>query len=298
MRRRARGLLDSPKNLLDTGSTKLTKMQAQFFGRPLQSKVLVLFVALSLALSLALGAQAAGAEADRGALWRVVQSCIADHALTGVAFPCLDVNLSGGKERGYIVLRRPLASSGLILAPTAKILGVEDPRLQSLEAPNYFEDAWRARVFLTAGRKTPLAHDDVALAVNSRELRSQDQLHIHIGCLSHETKQTLASLALQLPEDRWVRIGQSITVGKGLHAAGFWGLRVGRQSLAEVNPFRLATEAYSNDSEMRARTMIVVAGVELARGRDGFVLLASHGEPSGPSDQASAEDFLDASCSS
>jgi CDP-diacylglycerol pyrophosphatase len=149
-----------------------------------------------------------------------------------------------------------------------------------------------------ARRKIPLAHDDVALAVNSRESRSQDQLHIHIGCLSRETKQTLASLALQLPEDRWVRIGQPMTVGKGLHAAGFWGRRVARESLAEVNPFRLATEAYSNDSEMRSHTMIVVAGVELARGRGGFVLLASQGEPSGPGDQASAEDFLDASCSS
>jgi CDP-diacylglycerol pyrophosphatase len=154
----------------------------------------------------------------------------------------------------------------------------------------------RAR-FLTARRKIPLAHDDVALAVNSRESRSQDQLHIHIGCLSGETKQTFASLALQLPEDRWVRIGQPMTVGKGLHAAGFWGRRVARESIAEVNPFRLAAEA-PNDSEVRAHTMIVVAGVELARGRDGFVLLASHGEPSGPGDQASAEDFLDASCSS
>jgi hypothetical protein len=57
-----------------------------------------------------------------------------------------------------------------------------------------------------------------------------------------------------------------------------------------------ATEAL-NDSKMRAHTMIVVAGVEFGRGRDGFVLLASHDEPSGSGDQAAAEDFLDASCS-
>ena len=257
----------------------------------MRSKVLFLFVALPLALA----AQAAGVEADRSALWRVVQSCVADHALTGAAFPCLDVNLSGGTERGYVVLRGPLANSDLILAPTTKILVIEDPKLQSLEAPNYFEVAWRSSVFLTARRKIPLAHDDVALAVNSRESRSQDQLHIHIGCLSRETKQTVASLALQLPENRWVRVGEPMTVGKGLHAAGFWGRFVAGESLADVNPFRLASEA-PNNSEMRAHTMIVVAGVELARGRDGFVLLTSHGETSG--DRASAEDFLDASCSS
>jgi CDP-diacylglycerol pyrophosphatase len=258
----------------------------------LQSKILFLFIALSLALAV----QTAGVEADRGALWGVVQSCVADHALTGAAFPCLDVNLSGGKGRGYVVLRGPLANSDLILAPTTKILGVEDPQLQSLEAPNYFEDAWGARVFLTTRRKTPLAHDDVALAVNSKESRSQDQLHIHIGCLSRETKQTVASLALQLPEDRWARIGQAMTAGKGLHAVGFLGRVVARENVAEVNPFRLATEA-PNNSEM-SHTMILVAGVELARRRDGFVLLAYQGEPSGPGDQVSAEDFLDATCSS
>jgi CDP-diacylglycerol pyrophosphatase len=260
----------------------------------LQSKVLFLFAALSLALA----SQAAGVESDRGALWRVVQSCVADHALTGAAFPCLDINLSGGRERGYVVLRRPLANSDLILAPTTKMLGVEDPRLQSVEAPNYFQDAWSTRVFLTPQRKMPLAHDDVALAVNSRGSRSQDQLHIHIGCLSRETKQTLASLALQLPEYRWVRIGQPVIVGNGLHEAGLWGRRVAGQNLAEVNPIRLATEAHPSDSEMRAHTMIVVAGVELALGRDGFVLLASQGEPSGSGNQAYAEDFLDGSCSS
>ena len=35
-----------------------------------------------------------------------------------------------------------------ILAPTRRITGVEDPFLQSPEAPNYFDAAWRARTFL------------------------------------------------------------------------------------------------------------------------------------------------------
>jgi hypothetical protein len=59
----------------------------------LQSKVLFLFAALSPAVA----SQAAGVESDRGALWRVVQPCVADHALTGAAFPCLDINMSGGR---------------------------------------------------------------------------------------------------------------------------------------------------------------------------------------------------------
>jgi hypothetical protein len=54
---------------------------------------------------------------DRLALWRVVQACVADFKLTGAPFPCLEVDLSGGEDRGVVVLRPPL-SNDLIIAPT------------------------------------------------------------------------------------------------------------------------------------------------------------------------------------
>ena len=37
---------------------------------------------------------------DRAALWQVVRACVADYQLTGAPYPCLEVNLSGGEERG------------------------------------------------------------------------------------------------------------------------------------------------------------------------------------------------------
>lgn len=253
-------------------------------------------VVLCVAVAFAFAAAAAGSEISRDALWEVVRTCVANHALTGAAFPCLEVNVSGGDERGYVILRAPLGTPDLILAPTRKIVGVEDPSLRNLEAPNYFEDAWNARAFLFNGRQTPLARNDVALAVNSRLARTQDQLHIHIGCLPRGVKKALETLAPELPEDRWVRIGRSMTVGNTLNGLGLWGRRIDQATLAGVNPFRLAVEVGPDDTEIRSRSMIAVAGVQLANGRGGFVLLASHDDPSHPRERFSAKDFLDPSC--
>jgi len=242
-------------------------------------------------VAFAFAAAAAGPAISRGALWEVVRTCVANHALTGAAFPCLEVNVSGGDERGFVILRAPLGAPDLILAPTRKIVGVEDPSLRNLEAPNYFEDAWNSRAFLSNGRQTPLARNDVALAVNSRFSRSQDQLHIHIGCFPRHVKKALEALAPELPQDKWARIGRS------MNGSGLWGRRVDQETLAGVNPFRLAAEVGPDEAESRSRSMIAVVGIQLANGRGGFVLLASYDDPSHPNEQFSAEDFLDPSCS-
>jgi CDP-diacylglycerol pyrophosphatase len=66
-----------------------------------------------------------GSRLGRLALWPVVRACVADFELTGAPFPCLEVDLSGGEERGNVVLRPPLLHD-LIVAPTRKIVGIED----------------------------------------------------------------------------------------------------------------------------------------------------------------------------
>jgi CDP-diacylglycerol pyrophosphatase len=222
---------------------------------------------LCIAATLAFGVEAAAAGASRGALWKVVQACLISHSLTGAAFPCLEVNVSGGNERGYTVLRPPFDASGLILTPTRKIAGVEDPSLAALDAPNYFEDAWNARKFLDDAPHEPLPQDGVVLAVNSRPSRTQDQLHIHIGCLPSSTKRTLRGLAAALPTDRWVALGRA------LHGLEFSGRLLIGDDLAGVNPFRLAAEA--NPSLDRSELTIAVARIAPPGGREGFVLLAS-----------------------
>lgn len=239
----------------------------------------------------ALATQTAIAEGGRGALWQVVWTCVANHVLTGAAFPCLEVNMSDGEERGYVILRPPIGAPDIILSPTRKIVGVEDPSLAAVDAPNYFEDAWSARSFLSDAVHKPLAHDAIAVAVNSRFSRTQDQLHIHIGCISRGARQALQAVARELSENKWVLIREPIYGGK------FWGRQVAQETLAGVNPFRLAAEGLSGETESSGQLTIVVAGAQLANGRDGFVLLVSRSAPFGLSRPFSVEHFLDFSCS-
>ena len=141
-------------------------------------------------------------ELDRLALWQVVRACVADFKLTGAPFPCLNVDLSAGEERGHIVLRPPLRHD-LILAPTRRIVGIEDPFLQSPEAPNYFDAAWGARLFLEGADGQTPEHDAVALVVNSAVVRDQDQLHIHVGCLLPYARRELAAAAPRISMGEW-----------------------------------------------------------------------------------------------
>jgi len=127
------------------------------------------------------------AAAGRQALWQVVRACLATYTLTGVAFPCLKVNLTSGVERGYVVLRPMFGSPDTILTPTRKVVGLEDPWLRTAAAPNYFEAAWNARTLVKSARSP--GREEAALAVNSEGLRGQDQLHIHIGCLVPSARQ-------------------------------------------------------------------------------------------------------------
>ena len=147
--------------------------------RGLLTTLAIGLVACGLPLS-ALGVFAASPM--RQALWQTVRACVADFKLTGGSFPCSLVDLTGGEERGYVVLRAPFGPPDTVLAPTRRVIGVEDPWLQSPDSPNYFDAAWRARAYLKGSDGRSPRTDEFALAVNSALTRSQDQLHIHLGC--------------------------------------------------------------------------------------------------------------------
>ncbi len=172
---------------------------------------------------------------DRGALWQVVRACVADKKLTGSPLPCLEVDLTGGANRGYVILREPVTRD-MILAPTRRVTGVEDPFLYSGEARNYFEAAWRARSFLTGSDGKPVDRDRVALAVNSGVVRSQDQLHIHIGCLLPDAKRVVRTIAPRLGLGQWAQVGPIIP-----HSM-FWAMRIKGSDLEAVRPFALAAD--------------------------------------------------------
>jgi len=206
-------------------------------------------------------------ELDRQALWKVVGACVADSRLTGAPFPCLKVDLADGEERGYVVLRAPF-DQDTILAPTRKIAGVEDPFLQSSETPNYFADAWEAWSKLNGDKGGP-AGRRFALVVNSAVARSQDQLHIHMGCLTPLARHAIEAAAPRLPVGQWAPIGTLIP-----HQP-FWAFLTGTSDLRRLNPFRLAAEGLGNKVSDLALLTIVVASVRVADA-DEFVILASY----------------------
>ena len=155
-------------------------------------RVRLLLVAGALLMTTAFVAFAMGL--NRQALWQVVRACVADFKLTTAPYPCLAVNLSGGEERGYVVLRPPLMHD-LILSPTRQIVGIDAQVLRLPNAPAYFDAAWRARSFLADAGGRPPNRDSVALVVNSAAERTQDQLHIHIGCLLPTVQRAIAATA-------------------------------------------------------------------------------------------------------
>ena len=229
----------------------------------------------------ALGLLPSGSHADapeRQALWLAVQACVADFRLTGSPFPCLMVNLGAGEARGYVVLRAPF-DPDTILTPTRKVSGIEDPWLRSRAAPNYFADAWRARELLEGPDGRPPAPDDFALAVNSELTRSQDQFHIHLGCLAPSIKRWLPAVAPRLPVGAWTRVG------------AFRALRTGRKDPTDLRPLRLAAEIAGGRVNFARMTMLV-AEVRIA-GRAETLILVSY---PGVSSAAPAESMLDPAC--
>ena len=229
------------------------------------------------------------ADGERGALWEVVRTCVVNHRVIGFAFPCLQVTTADGEERGYVVLRRP-GTTDIVLAPTKQVVGVEDTWLRTTEAPNYFRDAWSARGFLDELQRSPLGHEDVALAVNSQLLRAQDQLHIHIGCISPTARRAIGSVAPELTDSDWTRLNWHV------HAPAVWARRVSQRSLDGINPFRLAAGIPDGDAK-RAPIGIVVAGSALADGRDSFVELAWIDDTAKPGGSLTADGLLDQNCS-
>ena len=241
---------------------------------------------LAIAIALLLAAAAPARAGERGLLWRVVQSCLVDHAITGGSFPCLRVETADGAERGYAVLRAPFERLHVIVTPTVRTIGIEDARLVAPGAANYFADAWAARRFVSDDLVQKPGRSDLALAINSRPGRSQDQLHIHVACVRSDVKRSLASLAATLQPGRFVSVR---VLPK---APRYMAMPLAGPDLAGQNPFDLVADGLK-PADMSDVTIVLVG-----TGDDqhpGFVLL-TRSRLRNVWDDAHGEALLDGSC--
>jgi len=209
--------------------------------------------------------------ADRLALWNIVHNQCAPAAVKGDALPapCLDI----GKRSAAIKDRN--GAEQVLVIPTERMTGIEDPAVLAPDAPPIFADAWNERALLRKYLPGAPQGDGLALAVNSAEERSQDQLHVHVDCLKPDVAKTLAGFT---PAANWAPMSAALA-GHTYFARAVVDL--------SVNPFKLLAELPDAAAQMGEWTLAAVPQ------GDHFVLLAGrHNGPGG----GHSEDLQDITC--
>lgn len=238
---------------------------------------------LCLILPFCVAATAARADAD--ALWRIVHERCAPALAAGRGpGPCAAVAYPGGEASGYALLKDRVGVAQFLLIPTARITGIEDPAILAPQATNYWAAAWAARGLVFARLGWALPRDALALAVNSRPGRSQNQLHIHIDCLRADVRD-----ALRAARDG---IGPAWEALPGGLAGHPYRARRLLGDLRDADPFRLL--AQSVGAARLGRHTLVAAGAKFADG-EGFILLDDDADHS-LFDRASGEELQDHDC--
>jgi CDP-diacylglycerol pyrophosphatase len=236
-----------------------------------------------LLAGLATGSAAHAADPD--ALWKIVsQKCVPKATAGENPAPCRLVD----STRRYAALKDLVGAGQYLVIPTDRITGIESPTLESPEAPNYWEAAWEARQFMAESLARPVPRDDVGLAINSEKGRTQNQLHIHVDCVSPDVIRTLNA-----NEDAVTASWSAFPAPLAGHS--YKAMRIAASDLSGINPFRLLADGDSTaGADMGDQTIAAIA-VTFRDGSDGFVLLADHADPT-TGDRGSAEELLDHAC--
>jgi CDP-diacylglycerol pyrophosphatase len=223
-----------------------------------------------------------GRAQNRDALRQIVQDhCVPHWLQERDPAPCERVFLTTGSHEteGYAVLADAKGGAHFLLIPTERVAGVESPEALGPRAPNYFAAAWEARDRIAAVLGHDVRRDDIGLAVNSEQHRSQDQLHIHIECLGEELHRVLQTAGERL-SDRWTDIS--------LARWQYQGMRVMGEDLEEVNPFELLSQRMPGARQDMGAYTLMVAGMQFKDG-PGFIVLTGKNVPG-------TESLLDSTC--
>lgn len=222
---------------------------------PIRSNPLV---RLTLAATFALGACAHGPDAPNLALWRIVsQGCEASPAHPVAGLQC-------DPAYGVALLKDRCGPDHYLVIPLARRPGIESPELLDPREPNVIAYAWAQRgrsLGLDAAMPVP-ANADLALAINSRYGRSQEQLHVHIDALRPEVRSALDALP------------RPVAPGTMVELAGH-RYRVDPLERLEPAPFAALAAAWGAHSQDE-RAHLTLALVQDRQG--GFLLLSDRAD--------------------
>jgi CDP-diacylglycerol pyrophosphatase len=226
--------------------------------------------------------------ADRNALWRIVhEECVPDERNNHSPAPCARVDLSESEDMGVAILKDLIGVAQYLAIPTRRVTGIEAPEVLEPASGDYWRAAWATRSLMEQKLGRSLTRDMVGLAINSSLARSQDQLHIHIDCVSPSTHAALAAYAKDLTTD-WRPFPVDLVGHR------YMARRLDSPDLAGADPFQLLAEGVDGaKSHMGLETLLVI-GMNFSSG-PGFALLADRADPA-KGDMAHGEDLLDHAC--
>jgi CDP-diacylglycerol pyrophosphatase len=207
------------------------------------------------------------AQADPMALWRIVHGECLPHVEAGEGpKPCEAVDLNGGAAEGVAILKDLVGVAQMLAIPTRRITGIEDPQMLEPDAPKVFADGWKARTLVEARLGKQLPREAVALAINSKWSRSQEQLHVHVDCVAESVVEVLAGYRSAL-DDHWRAMTEP------LKGRIYFARRVDSTDLEDIQPLRLLADGLEGAKEHMGDYSLAAVGAEFD-GRPGFILLA------------------------
>ena len=246
-----------------------------------RGRLLVALVVL-VAAALVIWRSGLARHVNSNALWHVVHDlCVRDQIANRSPTPCKWVDL----QKGYAVLRDERGATQVLVIPTAKVSGLEDPVLLRADAPNYWLDAWDSRTFVERLAGRPIPRDDIGLAINSFYGRSQDQLHIHVDCIDRRVRWDL--------DHQLSRIGPAWTDRIHLSHRDYRAIWIPEASLATSNLFRRAADGNPSLKADPTRETLALLPSTRPNGATGFVLIAA---AAGFGYDGHAESLLDHRC--
>lgn len=204
-------------------------------------------------------------------LWNILHDkCVPGYRKTGKPEPCADVSLTGKGDQGFVLIKDRNGVSQYLLLPAEKITGIEDAAILAPGQLNYFASAWSVggSYFRKAlGRN--VAPEYTSVTVNSQYSRSQDQLHLHVDCLSVKAHDALAAIAPKI-DGKWSKTTYQIS------GYPFRVMHVKTTDVTKIHPFRLLAAGIPGAVQHMELWTIALIGAPEGKG---FYLLAGKADP-------------------